>query len=204
MAARSESVVEDYLKAIYSHTEWQPSPITSSQLATRLSLAPSTVSEMIKKLVARGLVEHVPYGAITLTGEGNTQALRMVRRHRLVETWLVRQFGYRPDEVHDEAEILEHAVSDRLLDTMDDALGRPAVDPHGDPIPTRDGAVSLPQAVRADASDAPRRAAVARLSDHEPHVLRRLAQKGLDVGVVIDVAELEPDEVSAVWLALPS
>ena len=133
------SVTEDYLKAIYAHAEWEPENlIGSSQLAQRLGLAPSSVTEMVKKLVAQGLVEHAPYGAIGLTASGRSEALRMVRRHRLVETWLVQQFGYGWDEVHDEAEILEHTLSDRLLDAIDAQLGRPTLDPHGDPIPAAD------------------------------------------------------------------
>jgi DtxR family Mn-dependent transcriptional regulator len=137
VASVTATAVEDYLKVIYAHTEWQPEPMTSSQLAARLMLAPSSVTEMIKKLAARGLVEHVPYGAITLTSEGRKQALRMVRRHRVIETWLVRELGYGWDEVHDEAEVLEHAISDRLLDAIDDLLGRPSADPHGDSSSSR-------------------------------------------------------------------
>src|SRR5690606_12647200 len=135
----ASSTIEDYLKTIYSHTEWQDVPITGSQLAARLGVVPSTVTEMVKKLASLGLVTHAPYGAITLTDAGRTEALRMVRRHRLVETWLVEGFGYSWDEVHDEAEVLEHALSDRLLDALDVLLGRPRRDPHGAPIadPTR-------------------------------------------------------------------
>ena len=90
-ADRRSTASEDYLKVVYGHTEWQDAPITSSQLAARLGLAPSSVTEMVKKLVAQGLVEHAPYGAIELTAEGRSQALRMVRRHRLIETWLVER-----------------------------------------------------------------------------------------------------------------
>jgi len=91
----ASAATEDYLKAIYAHAEWEPDNlIGSSQLAQRLRLAPSSVTEMVKKLVGQGLVEHAPYGAIGLTASGRREALRMVRRHRLVETWLVQQFGY--------------------------------------------------------------------------------------------------------------
>ena len=115
--------IDDYLKVIYSHTEWQAEPITPSQLAVRLGLAPSSVTEMVKKLAAAGLVDHRPYSAIRLTAVGEERAVAMVRRHRLIETWLVREFGYAWDEVHDEAEVLEHAISDRLLAGIDDLLG---------------------------------------------------------------------------------
>jgi DtxR family Mn-dependent transcriptional regulator len=107
---KSQTAVENYVKVIYSHTEWQDAPITTSQLAARLSLAASSVTEMVKKLSAQELVTHVPYGAVTLTATGRVLALRMLRRHRLIETWLVRQYSYGWDEVHDEAEVLEHSL----------------------------------------------------------------------------------------------
>ena len=116
--------IEDYLKTVYAHTEWQPDPITPKVLADRLGVAPSSVTEMVKKMAAAGLVSHVPYGAVRLTDAGLARALAVVRRHRLIETWLVQEMGYGWDEVHDEAEILEHAISDRLLEAID-APARP-------------------------------------------------------------------------------
>ena len=133
----NSAAIDDYLKTIYHHTEWQDDPITPSQLAAELALAPSTVTEMVQKLAAQGLVTHRPYGPIGLTPEGERRAAAIVRRHRLVETWLVREFGYGWDEVHDEAEILEHAVSDLMMARIDAKLGYPQRDPHGDPIPDR-------------------------------------------------------------------
>ncbi|HEX7833932.1 MAG TPA: metal-dependent transcriptional regulator, partial [Pseudolysinimonas sp.] len=168
--ARAEAAgraVEDYLKVIYSHTEWQPDPITPSQLAARLGLAPSTVTEMVKKLVVAGHVEHAPYGAVRLTPSGRAEALRMVRRHRLVETWLVQQYGYGWDEVHDEAEVLEHTLSDRLLDAIAAQLGDPRRDPHGDPIPSFEGTVEVPDAVALPTLDPGTPARVARISDRD-------------------------------------
>lgn len=168
------SVVEDYLKVIYAHTEWQCEPATTSVLAGRLGLAASSVTEMVKKLVAGGLVTHVPYGAVELTEEGARLAVRMVRRHRLIETWLVESFGYSWDEVHDEAEVLEHAISDHLLDAIAEQLGHPLRDPHGDPIPDGDGRVLRPDAVLL--RDAPDGATgrVVRISDRNPELLRYL------------------------------
>src|SRR5690554_5425157 len=139
--------VEDYVKVIYSHTEWQSQPITTSALAARLGLAASSVTEMVKKLVAQGLATHEPYGAVELTTDGAALALRIIRKHRLIETWLVSEYGYSWDEVHDEAEVLEHALSDRLLDAIDARLGHPTRDPHGDPILRPDGSVDQPEAV---------------------------------------------------------
>ncbi|WP_207453340.1 metal-dependent transcriptional regulator [Herbiconiux sp. SYSU D00978] len=193
------SVVEDYLKVILAHTEWQPDAITSGQLAARLGLANSSVTEMIKRLVAQGLVDHRPYGAITLTDAGREVALRMTRRHRLLETWLVREFGYGWDEVHDEAEVLEHTVSDRLLDAIDDRLGRPVRDPHGDPIPARDLTVRLPDAVLAAESRAAT-GTVVRISDRDPEVLRALEERGVALDSVVTVAELSDEERAAIWL----
>lgn len=192
--------MEDYLKVIYSHTEWQDAPITGTQLAARLGLVPSTVTEMIKKLVSQGLVRHAPYGAITLTDAGRAEALRMVRRHRLVETWLVEGFGYTWDEVHDEAEVLEHALSDRLLAAIDAQLGHPARDPHGDPIPDAEGVVTRPDAVLAAELEPGARGRVARISDRDPEVLRRLGEQSIGLDTVVDVEELPEGAAEAVWL----
>ncbi|HEV7741048.1 MAG TPA: metal-dependent transcriptional regulator [Pseudolysinimonas sp.] len=198
--ADSARAVEDYLKVIYGHTEWQPEPITPSQLAGRLGLAPSTVTEMVKKLVAAGHVAHAPYGAVRLTASGRAEALRMVRRHRLVETWLVSRYGYGWDEVHDEAEVLEHALSDRLLDEVDDQLGHPIRDPHGDPIPRRDGSVEQPDAVLLSGLPAAARGRVARISDRDPGVLRELAAAGVGLDSEVSSGDLSADSAAAVWV----
>ena len=194
MSGTSSSVaVYDYLKVIYSHTEWKPEPITPSQLATRLGLAPSSVTEMVKKLFASGLVHHQPYGAITLTVAGERRALAMLRRHRLIETWLVRVFDYGWDEVHDEAEVLEHALSDRLLDAIDAQLGRPSRDPHGDVIPAADGTLRRPSAVRLDEATAGVSGTIVRISDRDPDVLRIVDQLGLALDEPVTVADRESE-----------
>jgi DtxR family Mn-dependent transcriptional regulator len=209
--------VEDYVKVIYAHTEWQPEPITTSVLAGRLGLAASSVTEMVKKLGAQGLVDHVPYGAVSLTTDGTALALRMLRRHRLIETWLVRSFDYAWDEVHDEAEVLEHALSDRLLDKIDDGLGRPTRDPHGDPIPSRDGVVDQPSAVLLRHASAGETAFVARISDRDPLLLRHLEAEGFTIDCPLTVAstdpfvvaladregtlELSPDALDSIWVS---
>jgi DtxR family Mn-dependent transcriptional regulator len=194
------TVAENYLKVIYAHTEWQPDPMTSSQLAARLGLAPSSVTEMVKKLTLQGLVEHALYGVIVLTSAGRTEALRMVRRHRLIETWLVREFGYGWDEVHDEAEVLEHALSDRLLDAIDARLGHPRSDPHGDPIPSADGSVPALAGVLASAMAAGDVAHVVRISDRDPTVLRRLAEGGIGIGSSVANGEIPDDLADHVWV----
>jgi DtxR family Mn-dependent transcriptional regulator len=193
------TAVEDYVKVVYGHTEWQPEPISMSGLAARLGLAPSSVTEMVKRLVGLGLVDHEPYGAVTLTTAGRDLAVRMVRRHRLIETWLVRQHGYAWDEVHDEAEVLEHAVSDRLLDAIDAQLGFPRADPHGDPIPHADGSVEVPAAVLLRDAE-PGEARVIRISDRDPELLRRLEVSGVVVGSLVDRDEIEAEARDAVWV----
>ena len=184
--------VEDYVKSIYAHTEWQPRHITTSELAARLGLAASSVTEMVKKLVAQGLVRHEPYGAVELTPDGTALALRMIRRHRLIETWLARDFAYSWDEVHDEAEVLEHALSDRLLDAIDERLGHPVRDPHGDPIPARDGTVVLPSAILL--ADAPEGAKgkIVRISDRDPLLLRHFEAEGIAVDEELTVLGRAP------------
>jgi DtxR family Mn-dependent transcriptional regulator len=178
---------DDYLKTVYAHTEWQDSPITPSVLAAKLGIAPSSVTEMVKKLASAGLVSHVPYGAVRLTEEGARRALAVIRRHRLIETWLVQEFGYGWDEVHDEAEVLEHTISDRLLEGIDARLGRPRFDPHGDAIPDAEGRIDRePFVLLADA--APGHAGrVLRVSDQDPEILRAVEAAGVTVGAEVVV-----------------
>jgi DtxR family transcriptional regulator, Mn-dependent transcriptional regulator len=209
----STPAVEDYLKTIYAHTEWQPEPITPSTLAARLGVAPSSVTEMVKKLAAAGLIAHVPYGPLSLTDAGRLRATSVVRRHRLIETWLVRSMGYDWDEVHDEAEVLEHAISERLLEAISERLGNPAIDPHGDPIPAADGTVArVPAVLLADAA-AGHAGTVLRISDRDPAVLRSLAEDSIVPGTELTVVEplavrvaghgirrLQPDAAASVWL----
>ncbi|MFE5670662.1 metal-dependent transcriptional regulator [Agromyces sp. NPDC056523] len=189
MPATQSPAVEDYLKTVYAHTEWQPDAITPSGLAAALGVAPSSVTEMVKKMAAQGLVQHVPYGAIRLTDAGRTRALAVVRRHRLIETWLVREMGYGWDEVHDEAEVLEHALSDRLLEAIDERLGRPARDPHGDAIPRADGTLVSEPAVRLDEAPTGHVGRVIRISDRDPAVLRELDGAGVGPGSELRVAD---------------
>ena len=190
--------IEDYLKTVYSHTEWQPDPITPKALADRLGIAPSSVTEMVKKMAASGLVSHVPYGAVRLTDAGTKRALAVVRRHRLIETWLVQEMGYGWDEVHDEAEILEHAISDRLLEAIDARLGRPTRDPHGDPIPAADGSLQRrPTVLLADAATG-HAGSVVRISDRDPAVLRALDDTGVGLDAELTVADAAAASVTVV------
>ena len=129
---------ENYLKAVWSDEEWDRTT-TNGTLAAALGLAPSSVTEAVRKLADAGLVTHARYGAVSLTDAGRRIAVAIVRKHRIIETFLVAELGYAWGDVHDEAEILEHAVSDRFIDALDARLGRPGRDPHGDPIPLADG-----------------------------------------------------------------
>ncbi|PVE98459.1 metal-dependent transcriptional regulator [Microbacterium sp. TPD7012] len=178
---------DDYLKTVYAHTEWQDAPITPSVLAGKLGIAPSSVTEMVKKLAAAGLVSHVPYGAVRLTDAGTQRALAMVRRHRLIETWLVREFDYGWDEVHDEAEVLEHTISDRLLEGIDERLGRPRFDPHGDAIPDASGAVEREPFVLLADAEIGHVGRVLRVDDRDPDLLRALEGAGVEIGATLDV-----------------
>ncbi|CAH0150969.1 metal-dependent transcriptional regulator [Microbacterium sp. Bi121] len=203
---------DDYLKTVYAHTEWQDAAITPSQLAAKLGIAPSSVTEMVKKLAASGLVSHVPYGAVRLTDAGEARALAIVRRHRLIETWLVQEFDYAWDEVHDEAEVLEHTISDRLLEGIDARLGHPRFDPHGDAIPDAAGEVVREPFVLLASADVGHTGRVLRVSDVDPQLLREIEASGLGVGhtVVVTVEGIEVDGSSvalpdgaadAIWLA---
>jgi DtxR family Mn-dependent transcriptional regulator len=204
---------EDYLKTIYAHTEWQPEPITPKVLADRLGIAPSSVTEMVKKLAAGGFIAHVPYGPLTLTSAGRQRATAVVRRHRLIETWLVRELGYTWDEVHDEAEVLEHSISDRLLEAIDTHLGHPTSDPHGDLIPTADGSTLRVASLLLAEAASGHTGTVLRVSDRDPGILRSLADAGIVPGIsltVIDASTVRvaggithsfsSDVAAAVWL----
>ena len=180
---------QDCLKVIWRSGEWHDTPVTTSALATSLGVAPSTVSEMVRRLAAQGLVHHEPYAPIVLSDAGRELAVAVVRRHRLIETFLVEQLDYTWDEVHDEAEVLEHAVSDRLIDRIDAALGHPQRDPHGDPIPSAQGVVpSFRGTLLADVEEA-RSVRIARISDADPELLRYLTSVRVHIGAEVRVVE---------------
>lgn len=188
----TSSSVEDYVKVIYTYTEWQDKPITSSQLATRLGIANSSVSEMVRKLKEAGLVDHRPYGSVTLTEPGRLLALAMVRRHRLLETYLAQELGYRWDEVHNEAESLEHAVSDQFIERLASKLGNPNRDPHGDPIPAADGTVRMPSARQLTELDAGHTGSITRISDDNPELLRYLDNERIHLDCRIQMLGRKP------------
>ena len=189
MSTELTPVAEDYLKVVWSAQEWSDAPVTTKLLAERLGVGASTVSETVRRLSGQGLLEHARYGAISLTDEGREHAVAMVRRHRLLETYLVERLGYTWDEVHDEAEVLEHAVSDLMVERMDAALGHPTRDPHGDPIPSPEGEFT-PSSAQTLADLAPGAdGVVTRISDADPDMLRYFAHVGLGLDDRVEVVE---------------
>ncbi|HWK19350.1 MAG TPA: metal-dependent transcriptional regulator [Microbacteriaceae bacterium] len=172
---------ENYLKAVWSDEEWDRTT-TNGTLAAALGLAPSSVTEAVRKLADAGLLTHARYGAVSLTDAGRRIAVAIVRKHRIIETFLVAELGYAWGDVHDEAEILEHAVSDRFIDALDARLGHPGRDPHGDPIPLADG--TLPDGGERPLADiAPgTRVRIVRVSDAVPGLLDALDAAGLGLG----------------------
>lgn len=174
-------VAQDYLKVIWNAQEWSAEKVSTKMLADKLGVSASTASESIRKLAEQGLVDHEKYGAVALTESGRRAALAMVRRHRLLETFLVNELGYSWDEVHDEAEVLEHAVSDRLVARIDAKLGFPQRDPHGDPIPASDGQVPTPPARQLWACADGEAGMVARISDADPEMLRYFDTIGISL-----------------------
>jgi DtxR family transcriptional regulator, Mn-dependent transcriptional regulator len=183
--------IEDYLKAIYQ-VEVDRGAVSTNALADRLSLTAASVTGMLKKLAALDLVTYTPYQGVSLTEEGRAIALRMVRHHRLAERYLTEVLGMEWDEVHAEAEEWEHAMSDRVARKLDLALGGPATDPHGEPIPTASGAITERQDVTLSALPAGESAVISRVYSHDAALLRYLGRLGLYPGVTLTVVEVAP------------
>lgn len=192
-AGEVSEVSQDYLKVIWSAQEWGGEPATATEIANRFGTTKANVTEVLKRLDELGLIVRVPYRPPVLTEEGEALALAMVRRHRLIETFLVESLGYGWDEVHDEAETLEHAASDLLIDRIDAFLGRPETDPHGDPIPGPDGQIESHESSVLLAEAAPGAYEVLRVSDADPSVLAVLAEVGVRPGICVEVVEAEPE-----------
>ena len=199
-------VAQDYLKVIWAATEWGEPPITTKGLAVRFGTTQANVSETVRRLDAQGLVTYEPYRPVVLTERGVRLAMAMVRRHRLIECFLASTLGYGWDEVHDEAERLEHAVSDDFLARVDRLLGFPQYDPHGDPIPGPDGSLPAPVAAVRLTEAEPGWYVVARVSDADPDALARLHSRGLTPGVVVETAglDLADPDLAAVRVRLVS
>lgn len=190
-AKRRSSSIEDYVRVIYGLAE-RGEEVTNTSLAARLEVSPSSASGMVTKLSQQGLVAHVPYRGIELTAEGQLLARSVLRRHRLIESYLVSELGYTWDEVHAEADALEHAVSDRLVDRIAAKLGNPERDPHGDPIPTADGSVDESPLRILHELQPGAVGEIVRVWDTDPELLRYLADRAIGLGERIEVIERQP------------
>ena len=187
--------VENYLKAIFQAQIALPGPdelVPMGQLASALGVVPGTATTMVKALSESGLVRYEPYSGVRLTAAGEKLAARVLRRHRLIELFLVQVMGMSWTEVHDEAEHLEHAVSDRLIDRIDEMLGRPSVDPHGDPIPGPEGTLSRPQYDTLLTCPMHESVTVRRVSDQDAEFLRFAERNDLKPGQVVQVEDRDP------------
>ena len=176
--------VEDYLKAVYKLQQAADSVATTS-LAEELGRSAASVTNMVKGLAEQGLLEYTPYRGVRLTASGELTALRIIRRHRVLELYLIEKLGFSWDNVHAEAERLEHAASDELIDRMARTLGEPSVDPHGSPIPTRDGEIADTRWVALAKLDDGGEGVVREVSDESGETLRQLAALGLFPGTHI-------------------
>lgn len=184
--------VQDYLKALYKLQQGE-TPVATNALAERLQVAPASVTAMIKKLAEAGLAEHIPYQGCHLTEVGRKQALRMVRRHRIIEQFLQQVLHYGWDEVDEEAEVLEHAVSDKLVERMWEVLGKPTHDPHGSPIPTAEGALPMQSAIPLTEVAPGEQVRVCRIFEQQPATLRSLKAQGIAPGSVLKVLHQDDD-----------
>ena len=185
------TVVEDILKLVWSAEEAGRDGVKPKDIGEHMGVVPSTTTENVQRLVRQGLVTHEPYGRVRLTEQGRAVALGMVRRHRLLETYLHEALGFSWDEVHEEAEILEHAVSERLLNRLDKVLGYPTRDPHGDPIPRADGSSAEIPGAPLDTLPVGNGGEVERLPDRDPQALRAWEEVGLVPGAYVVVLASE-------------
>jgi DtxR family Mn-dependent transcriptional regulator len=193
--ARQDAIsaaVEDYAKAIYALQVQAGGPVTNNALAERLGVTAASASNMVKKLAGLELAEHLPYRGVQLTPAGRRVALEVLRHHRLLELYLSQSLGVSWDRVHDEAEVLEHHISEELEELIAKALGNPTHDPHGDPIPTRDLELIEDVPCTLDSLEPGKRGRFTRISDHDPAMLRYLAQRGIAPGDEFEVVDKQP------------
>ena len=186
------SAVEDYAKAIYVLEARGPGAVTTTAIAARMGVTAASASGMVRKLCELELVAHEPYKGVQLTRDGKRLALEVLRHHRLLELYLARDLGVPWDRVHDEAEVLEHVLSEELEDLIAAKLGNPTHDPHGDPIPTRDLVMEeTPTAALSDLEPGAHGTFV-RISDADPAMLRYLAERGIAPGACFEVIDKQP------------
>src|SRR3989440_12522061 len=188
------TAVEDYAKAIYALSHDGRDPVSTNALAERLAVTAGSASAMIKRLDEMGLARHVPYRGVELTEKGSQLALEVLRHHRLLELYLTETLGVPWDRVHDEAEVLEHVLSEDLEELIAAKLGDPTRDPHGDPIPTRDLEIVEDPTETLASLEPGARGRFVRVSDSDPDMLRYLADRGIAPGAEFEVVEKQPFE----------
>src|SRR5829696_1046774 len=192
-ADRHSEAIEDYAKAIYALTRRvEGHPVATNDLAERLRVTPASVSAMLKKLDERGLVEHVPYRGVLLTPAGERVALEVLRHHRLLELYLAEHLGVPWDRVHQEAEALEHVLSEDLEARIAAKLGNPTHDPHGDPIPDVDLVMDEGETRRLDDLAPGACGRFVRVSDSDSAMLRYLDERGVRLGDALEVVDRQP------------
>jgi DtxR family Mn-dependent transcriptional regulator len=191
-AALVTSAVEDYAKAIYALQARDEQPVSTTSLAERLGVTAASASGMVKRLCELGLVTHRRYHGVLLTDAGRRVALEVIRHHRLLELYLVEDLGVPWDRVHEEAEVLEHVLSEELEELIAAKLGDPTLDPHGDPIPSRELTIEEVSTESLQSLQPGDRGTFARISDSDPDMLRYLAERGIAPGGELEVVERQP------------
>ncbi|HTX47411.1 MAG TPA: metal-dependent transcriptional regulator [Solirubrobacteraceae bacterium] len=186
------SAVEDYAKAIYSLEHRSGATVSTNALAERLGVTAASASGMVKRLGELGLVEHRPYRGVSLTDEGRRVALEVMRHHRLLELYLVQTLGVPWDRVHEEAEVLEHVLSEELEELIAAKLGDPTHDPHGDPIPSRELTIDERATESLQSLETGACGVFTRISDSDPEMLRFLAERGIAPGAMFEVIDKQP------------
>jgi DtxR family transcriptional regulator, Mn-dependent transcriptional regulator len=192
--AERSTAVEDYAKAIYALERRGGTAVSTNALAARLGVTAASASGMVKRLGELGLVAHRPYRGVWLTDDGRRVALEVMRHHRLLELYLVQSLGLSWDRVHEEAEVLEHVLSEELEDLIAAKLGDPTHDPHGDPIPTRELTIEERATESLQMLDVGASGIFTRISDSDPDMLRFLAERGIAPGDELEVVEKQPFE----------
>ena len=196
MAATSDTgisvAVQDYAKAIYSLQGRSDQPISTSAIADRLGVSAASASAMVKRLESLGLAKHEPYHGVVLTPAGTRVALEVIRHHRLLELYLAEALGMTWDRVHEEAEVLEHAISPELSALIAEKLGNPTHDPHGDPIPTAEGEIEEGSSRALSDLQPGAKGIFVRVSDSDPEMLRYLSERGIAPGEGLEVLERQP------------
>lgn len=190
--ADNTEAVEDYAKALHALEKRSAGGVTTSALAERLGVSPGSVTAMLKRMVAMGLVVHEPYRGALLTDAGERVALEVIRHHRLLESYLTEVLGMPWDRVHDEAEVLEHYISEELEELIAKALGDPRHDPHGDPIPDRELALERQDGLSLAEAEPGVAGTLTRVSDSDPGMLRFLDEREIRPGTLVTVRSREP------------